>query len=74
MSGYRKGCNTKCALMALLEKWKTFLHIHGYAGAVIMNLSKAFDTIKYELLIAKLRTYDLTNTALKMVHSCLKNR
>ena len=40
MSGYRKGYNTQYALMALLEKWKQSLDNHGYAGAVIMDLSK----------------------------------
>ena len=47
---------------------------HGYAGAVIMGLSKTFDTINYELLIAKLHTYGFTNPALKMVYRYLKNR
>ena len=56
MSGYRKGYNTQYALMALLEKWKQSLDNHGYAGAVIMDLSKAFDTINHELLIAQLHT------------------
>ena len=52
MGGYRKGYNTQYALMALLEKWKQSLDNHGYDGAVIMDLSKAFDTINHELLIA----------------------
>ena len=74
MSGYRKGYNTQYALMALLEKWKQSLDNHGYAGAVIMDLSKAFDTINYELLIAKLHAYGFTMPALKMVYSYLNNR
>ena len=44
----------------LLEKWKQSLDNHGYAGAVIMDLSKALDTINHELLIAKLHAYGLT--------------
>ena len=39
-----------------------------------MDLSKAFDTINYELLIAKLHACGFTNPALKMVYSYLKNR
>ena len=74
MSGYRKVYNTQYALMALLEKWKQSLDNHGYAGAVIMVLSKAFDTINHEFLIAKLHAYGLTKPALKLLYSCLRNR
>ena len=53
MCGYRKGFSTQYALIALIEKWKNSLDNHGYAGSVLMDLSKAFDTINYELLLAK---------------------
>ena len=36
----------------LLEKLKNILDDNWYAGAVLMDLSKAFDTINHELLIA----------------------
>ena len=62
-SGYRKGYNTQYALMLLLEKRKQSLDNHGYAGAVIMDLPKAFDTINDELLIAQLHAYGLTKPA-----------
>ena len=34
-------------------------------GTVFMNLSKAFDTIKHELVIAKLYMYRFSKDALK---------
>ena len=74
MYGYRKWYNTQYALMALLEKWKQSLDNHGYAGSVIMDLSKAFDTINHELLILKLHAYGLTKPALKLLYSYLRNR
>ena len=74
MCGYRKGYNTQYALMTLLEEWKQSVEKHGFAGAVIMDLSKAFDTINFELMIAKLHAYGFTISALKMVHSYLINR
>ena len=74
MCGYRKGYNTQYALMALLEEWKQSADKHGYAGAVIMDLSKAFNTIHFELMIAKLHAYGFTKSALKMIHSYLSNR
>lgn len=62
------------ALIPLLEKWKQSLDNHGYAGTVIMDLSKAFDTINHELLIAKLHAYGFTMPALKLIYSYLNNR
>ena len=39
-----------------------------------MYLSKAFDTINHELLIAKLHAYDFVNSALKLLLHYLSNR
>ena len=39
-----------------------------------MDLSKAFDTISYELLIAKLNAYGFDKIALKAFYSYLTNR
>ena len=74
LSGYRKGYNTKQALLALIEKWKKNLDDKGYGGAVLMNLSKAFDTLNHGLLIAKLSAYDFEHDALKLIYSYLTNR
>ena len=57
LCGYRKGFNTQQALLSLIEKWKFVLDSKGYGGAVHMDLSKAFDTINHDLLIAKLHAY-----------------
>ena len=39
-----------------------------------MNLSKAFDCIPHDLLIAKVSGYELNGNALKYIHTYLKNR
>ena len=57
LCGYRKGYNTQQALVSLIEKWKKILDDKGFGGAVLMDLSKAFDTLNHELLIAKLHVY-----------------
>ena len=57
MCGYRKGFSTQQALLCLIETWKKLLDRKGYKDAILMDLSKVFDTINYYLLLAKLRAY-----------------
>ena len=57
LCGYRKGYNTQHALMRILSKLNKCLDKNGVAGAVLMDLSEAFDCLKHDLLIAKLAAY-----------------
>ena len=43
-------------------------------GAVLMDLSKAFDTINHELLIAKLHAYGFSKHSLQLIIDYLCNR
>ena len=64
---YRKGFNTQYALLSLIQKWKETLDGKDYTGPVLMDLSKAFDTINHELLIGKLYTYGFSKDAFKLI-------
>ena len=46
----------------------------GFGGAILMDLSKAFDTLNHDLLIAKLHAYGFQHDALKLLHSYLSKR
>ena len=61
-------------LLALIEKWEKNLDDKIYGGAVLMDLSKAFDTLNHDLLIAKLSAYGFEHDALKLIYSYLTNR
>ena len=41
---------------------------------LVTDLSKAFDYLSHELLIAKLHAYDFSFAALRLMHSYLTNR
>ena len=75
LCGYRKGYNSQYALIAMIEKWKKWVDKDGgMMGAIIMDLSKAFDTINHELLIAKLGAYGFDDSALHITHDYLDKR
>ena len=74
LSGFLKNYNTQYCLTYMLEKWKNTLDKGEHVGAVFMDLSKAFDTINHDLLIAKLEAYGFSNNALLFMLSYLQNR
>ena len=43
------------------------------AGAIFMDLSKAFDTLIHDLLIAKLEAYRYSENSLNYIRSCFRN-
>ena len=49
LCGYRKGYSTQTALISMLEKWKLSIDNEGFAGGVLMDLSKVFDTTNHQL-------------------------
>ena len=72
--GFRKGFSTQHCLLLMLEKWKRAVDNNKVFGALLTNLSKAFDCISHDLLIPKLNAYGLSLSTLKLVHSYLQNR
>ena len=58
----------------MIEKWKKTVDNGGVFGALLTDLSKAFDCIPHDLIIAKLEAYDFHIDALKLIHNYLSNR
>ena len=57
----------------MIEKWKTQLNQRNKVGVIIMDLSKAFDTLNQKLLIEKPKVYGLNLNAASFIKSCLTN-
>ena len=72
--GYRKGYSTEQCLVAMIEVWKKALDSKGRAGAILTDLSKAFDCLNHDLLIAKLEAYGFDNKSLLFIKDYLQNR
>ena len=61
LCGYRKGYCAQYAMKTFLEEWRIALDNKEYGGAILMDLSKAFDSLNHQLLIAKLNAYGFTH-------------
>ena len=74
LSAYRRNYSTQHVLLRLIENWRRCLDENKVVGAVLMDLSKAFDCLLHELLIAKLEAYGFNENTIKLVYSYLTNR
>ena len=72
--GIRKGFSAQHCLISLIEKWKKSIDNGGAFGALMTDLSKAFDCLSHELLIAKLEAYGFDEKFLKLIYNYPSNR
>ena len=72
--GFRKQFNAQHCLLVLVEKCRGFLDKWGYTGILLTDLSKAFECINHELLIAKLHAYGFSLESLIFIQSYLTNQ
>ena len=71
MCDHSKVFCTKVALFSLIEKWKKVSDNKGYGGVILVDLSKAFNTINHELLISEVHVYGFSKESLKLIKSYL---
>lgn len=77
LSAYRKNHNTQSVLLKAVDDWKNALDEGKFVGALLMDLSKAFDVIPHGLLLAKMKAYGYCDDVIKLVQSyvtCRKQR
>ena len=59
------------ALIRLIEKWRKCLDTSGIVATILMDLSKAYDCLPLDLLIAKLEAYGFDFNSLCLMYSYL---
>ena len=72
--GFRKGYGTQDCLLAMVVNSKKTLDLRKEYGALLTDLSKAFDCIPHDLIVAKLHAYDFSIESLKLINSYLTER
>ena len=65
--GFGKGYSTQQCLLAMLEKWRSAVDNKKTFGVLLTDLSKAFDCLSHELLLAKLHAYGFSIRVLRLV-------
>ena len=66
------GCQT--TLLRIVEDWKEALDKNMFVGAILMDLSKAFDCLPHDLIIQKLRAYGVSDSSCRLMANYLANR
>ena len=74
LSAYRKSYGSSNVLLNCVEQWKHALDNGDSVGCIMMDLSKAFDSIPHGLTIAKLAAYGVDNKSCNFIRDYLSNR
>ena len=74
ISEYGKNYSCQHVLLGIIEMWRRCLDENKVVGAILMDLSKAFDSLPHDLLIAKLHAYGFSHNALTLLLSYLSGR
>ena len=74
-SGFRKNCGTTTALVKIVDDLKLSMTAKQFSVLVLLDFSKAFDTIDHNLLLSKLnKKFGFEGCAVQLIKSYLLNR
>ena len=73
LCGFCKAHLTQHALLKLLQAWQKELDNSKFIANILMDLSKAYDCLPHDLLIAKLGAYGLGRSSLQLLMDYLSS-
>ena len=73
-SGFRENHSCHTALTNMIEQLYTNMKDEQLSGILFVDFAKAFDVIDHNLLLRKLKLYNLSNSTLDMIQSFLSDR
>jgi len=59
-SGFHSLCSTQAVLIRSVDDWRRGLDQDKITGTMMIDVSKAFDSINHQLLLEKLEAYGVT--------------
>ena len=74
LHGFRKNRSTQTALLQMYDRWVGAAARGQVSGAVLLDLSSAFDLVPPDILLAKLEIYGLEADFLSWIRSYLSDR
>ena len=74
LCGFRKAHSTQHALFRLIQSWHKELDESGFVGTILMDLSKAYDCLPHDLMVAKLEAYGISKEILQLISDYLSYR
>lgn len=72
--GFRKKFSSQQPILAIFGKWKEILDNGGSCVVLLVDLSKVFDCMAYDLLLKKVRAYGFSYNSLKHINSFLSGK
>ena len=67
LCGLEKNYHAQYSLLKMIQTWKKHLDKGEIIEEILMDFSKALDTINHSLLLAKLDKYGFSRTSLKLM-------
>ena len=73
-SGFRRNHSCQTSLTKMVDNWFTAMNNNEIVGAVLLDLSKAFDLVNHQILKQKLSVYKFSQLSQRWFDSYLSNR
>ena len=71
LCGFHKTHSTQHALFRLIQSWQIEFDESGFVGTILMDLSKGYDCLPHDPIVAKLEGYGLAKESLQLISDYL---